>query len=72
MSDIFISYASEDRARAQDLADALSAGGLVRLVGSKDSVRQVLRRGHRKSPRRIQVRNCPVVPYVGGFRVGKE
>jgi membrane-associated protease RseP (regulator of RpoE activity) len=27
MSDIFISYASEDRARAQDLADALTAGG---------------------------------------------
>jgi TIR domain-containing protein len=27
MSDIFISYASEDRARAQDLADALSARG---------------------------------------------
>jgi len=27
MSDIFISYASEDQARAQDLADALAAGG---------------------------------------------
>ena len=42
MSDIFISYASEDRGRAQEARGDFDRPGAGRVVGSKDSVREVV------------------------------
>ena len=39
MSDIFLSYAADDRDRVRPVVERLHAEQLVRLVGSEDSAR---------------------------------
>ena len=70
MSGIFISYASQDREKAEVLARALEREGLARVVGSPDPVREVVRPGDRGQSREGQVRSSAVDPRLGRVTLG--